>query len=491
MNRPNVLIIKSDQHNARCLGVNGHKQVKTPNLDELAGTGVNFTRAFTQNPICSPSRATYFCGQYPHNHGVYGLTGTETLPDGLPSVFSVFKENGYRTGLAGTSHVRDDWVQPHCDMYREFQITDNYYDAYLSGKGLKHLRDDVDYRGQGISHDGCASELSFEDTFEGYCLQCFSEFLDDQPSDQPFYFELAPEHPHQNYMPVKEFWEMYDDVELELPPSADEDLSDKPPHQQRQREAQKSNPNMWLFDPKTYEAGRLRKLQGYYGCISQVDHMVGLARKKLQEKGLTENTIVLYCTDHGEFALEHGFTEKAPGISYDAVTRIPFIWNWPGGNLTTGTVEEFVETVDLFPTLCSLLKISPPDTLDGKDFSKMLFGDTSVIHDFVITEFPLSRVIRTKEWKLVHRPRGMFKENDDPGELYHMTEDPWEMTNLYGDPQYAEIREELRRTLFDWTQLNTRYGNVWPHKTPGADGKTTVADLKAMVKNEWPDVVYL
>ena len=481
MKKPNIVIIKSDQHNARCLGANGHSQVRTPNLDKLAESGVNFSRAFVQNVVCSPSRMCYLTGQYMHNHGVWHNIGTvgDRFTGELPSMFSVFKENGYCTGIAGVIHVMPRWLKPHCDMFRYMDGENNVYEKYLEGKGLLHLRDDAEFMGRPPTHDACASKLSFEDCFEGYCYKSFCDFLEGLGDDRPFLFQIDALHPHENIIPVKEFWEMYDGIELELPPSADEDLSDKPPHQQFLMNTYRTDPDIWLFEPRTYEAGRLRKLQGYYGCISQVDYMVGLVMQKLQELGEVENTIVVYCSDHGDFALEHGFLEKAPGISYDAITRVPFIWNWPGGKFTCGGVEELVESVDLFPTLCKLTGVAEPNSIDGKDISDMLIGKVSPIRDFVVTEFPLSRVIRTKEWKLCHRPRGMFKEKEDPGELYHLTEDPWDMTNLYDEARYRDIREELRRTLFDWTQWTTRWGNPWLRHDEGtADGKWTLKTLR-------------
>jgi len=360
---------------------------------------------------------------------------------------------------------------------------DDPYSAYLAEKGLLHLRDDTNYRGR-KSHDGCASELSFEDSAEGYCYKSFCDFLKDRPGDKPFLFQLDPIHPHSMYIPVRKFWDMYGGIELELPPSADEDLSDKPLYQQDLLARHKSESDEWLFEPKTYEAGRLRKLQGYYGCVSQLDYMVGLVMQKLQEISEVENTIVVYCSDHGDFALEHGFLEKAPGVSYDAVTRVPFIWNWPGGKFTGGSIEELVESVDLFPTLCNMTGVASPDSIDGVDISDMLMGKVSPVRDFVACEFPLSRVIRTKEWKLCHRPRGIFKEKDDEGELYNLTEDPWEMTNLYGEARYSDIREELRRRLFDWTLWSTRYGNPWLRHDDGTgDGKWTPETLRQQADN--------
>ena len=490
--RPNILIIKSDQHNARCLGVNGHRQVKTPNLDALAGGGVNFTQAFVQNPICTPSRMSYLTGQYVHNHGIYGLSimpnPDDPIPPTLPTFIGVLKAEGYRTGIIGHIHVRKDWLAPHCDMYRDLhENTEPYdpyylhnpYSQYLAGKGLLEKRDDEAYKGKVQILDACPSELAFQDSYEGYCAQSFEEFLSQTPPDQPFVYQIDALHPHQDYIPAREFWDLYEGVDLELPPSANEDLSGKPPHQQstaawgRQYEG--------VFEPKGYEHVRRRKLRGYYGCISQVDHMVGLVRTMLRQRGLEQNTLIVYCADHGDFALEHGFLEKAPGISYDAILRTPFIWSWPLGRFVNRTVQELVESVDVFPTLCKLAGLAVPDTADGKDISDMLRGKARPIRDFVVAEFPLSRTIRTREWKLCHRPRGMFGDGKDHGELYHVAEDPWEMKNLYHDPRFWEIREDLRRTLFDWTQMTTRYPNVWPHAALSADNKVPLTKLKEML----------
>jgi choline-sulfatase/uncharacterized sulfatase len=267
-------------------------------------------------------------------------------------------------------------------------------------------------------------------------------------------------------------------VELELPPSADEDLAGKPPHQRatltwtRQYEG--------TFEPKGYEYVRQRKLRGYYGCISQVDHMVGKVRQMLRQRRLEDSTIVVYCTDHGDFALEHGFLEKAPGISYDAILRTPCIWYWPGGGFRSQRVDELVESVDQFPTLCRLAGLPIPDTVDGQDLSALLRGDVHPLREFVVAEFPLSRTIRTREWKLCHRPAAMFAEGD-AGELYHVAEDTWEMENLYHDPNYVGVREELRRKLLDWLLMTTRPGNTWIHTPPGADGKTTLAGLYGLI----------
>ena len=302
------------------------------------------------------------------------------------------------------------------------------------------------------------------------------------PAGQPFLYEIDTLHPHQDYIPVQEFWDLYQGVELTLPPSVDEEMSDKPSHH-RQTRAWSDN-YAAIFAPPGQDQLRQRKLRGYYGCISQVDHMVGLLRHLLAQRGLAENTLIVYCADHGDFAWEHGFIEKAPGISYDAILRTPFIWQWPAGGFTPGVVEELVESVDLFPTLCRLSGIDAPDTLDGQDLSALLHGDIHPLREFVVAEFPLSRTIRTAEWKLCHRPLGMCPGSEDAGELYHLSEDPWEMHNCYHDARYQAIRESLRRRLFDWLLLTTRYGNTWPHLPTGADGKATLTGLRKAVEEQ-------
>lgn len=142
-------------------------------------------------------------------------------------------------------------------------------------------------------------------------------------------------------------------------------------------------------------------------------------------------------------------------------------------------MDELVESIDLFPTLCALAGVSCPDTVDGLNIAAMLRGDTTPVRDAIFAEFPWSRTVRTKAWSLTHRPIGMYREGIDDSELYDVVNDPWEMTNLGTAPEYAAVREALRRTLLDWLLRTTRYGNTWPHLPHGADGKSNPAEIEA------------
>lgn len=468
------MFIMSDQHNARCLGHEGHPDVTTPALDRLAARGVRFTRAFTQNPICTPSRVSFHSGQYCHNHGFFGLSDPRNPgPPGvstLPSLMGHAKSNGYRTGVIGKTHTPRDWLEPHTDTLRDcigFLGTDAYAE-YLEAHGLLHLRDDRilpehyarhgNAKGQGF--DARCSALPYEHSVEQWCADEAVAFID-QAGDEPWLAWVSFPRPHQVWTPSEPFWSAYNEQTVTLPPNADDPLTGKPAHQHASQVAKGYNGD-WYFEPANYESGRRRVLRGYLALISQTDHAIDELLDHLDRRGLTENTIVVYTADHGDFAGEHGMIEKAPGISYDAITRIPYIWSWPG-TLPEGEVrDDMVESVDLFPTLSSLAGLPELTSWDGRDISNTLRGSASAGRDAVFTECPWAKAIRTADWKLVTYPMGFFPGDDDVGELYDLNDDPWEITNLYSRADHQQVITDLRRRLMDWLVTTQRIRNILP-----------------------------
>ncbi|MCD6351936.1 MAG: sulfatase-like hydrolase/transferase [Armatimonadetes bacterium] len=470
--QPNVLFIISDQHNAKVLGHAGHPTVRTPNLDRLAAEGVRFTRAISQSPICTPARVSYFSGQYVHNHGYYGLGGPN--PEGLPTMLGHFRRFGYRTAAVGKIHCPEYWVEDDCDFFRE--VCDcsiggcGEYTAHLAERGLLDKRDDLAYpefgpRGR-QSCDARPSEIPYEDSPEGWVVRQVMHFMGRCADEgKPFIVQASLPKPHQIYSPAKEFWEMYDEDDLVLPPNADYDMAaaGKAPH--LRAAAERWRKGEWaLFEPRTFEAARLRKLHGYLGCVSHMDHAVGELLDWLDDAGLAEDTIVIYCADHGDYACEHGNMEKAPGICSDAITRVPFLWRWPGHFAAGHVVEQIVEQVDLPTTLCALCDLEPMETSDGADLSELLAGGHEPVHHVGVTEFAWSKSLRRDNYRLVYYPPQMFPDQypDGFGELYDLEADPWEMKNLYLDPDYADLACELRGELLDWLVTTSRPGTVLP-----------------------------
>ena len=472
--QPNILFILADQHNAKVLGCKGHPDVKTPHLDCLAQEGVRFENAITQSPICTPSRVSWLSGQYGHNHGFYGLSGPK--PKGLPTLLGHFRKAGYKTAAIGKIHCPENWVEDDCDVFHE--VCEGHSVGGLSpafvefcreigyDDGVEH-RGDPDYSRPGDSRvDGRPGARPFDDTMEGWVAATAVEFMQDATANGgPFFCFAGLPRPHQTTSPAPEFWDLYDPDQLSLPPNAGYDLAaaQKAPHMI-------STVDYWrhgdwaMFEPKTFEAARLRKLQGYLGAVSQVDHAVGRLVQYLRESRLAENTIVIYSSDHGEYACEHDNMEKAPGICADAITRIPMIWRWPEKFKAGHAAEEIVETVDLANTLCSLAGLDAMETADGKDISHLLKGESGEVRGAGVTEFAWSKSVRKGNYRLVYYPREMFTEEYPGGfgELYDLAADPWEMRNLFFDRQYGDVVRDLQQDLLDWIVTTTRPATVLP-----------------------------
>ena len=470
--RPNILFILSDQHNAKVMGHQGHPDVQTPHLDRLAAEGVRFDTCISQNPICTPSRVSYLSGQYCHNHGYYGLSGPN--PQGLPSVLGHFRQAGYRTGAIGKIHCPEYWVEDDTDVF--FETTgcsvggrSREYAKYLAERELTHLEDhgalqEMGPRGR-QSVEGRPSKVSYRDGQEGWIAQQSVEFMQDSAADgRPFFLWATLPKPHQCYAPAQEFWDLYDEDRLTLPPNAEYDMQRKAPNLRRTAERWREG-NWTLFEPHTFAAGRLRKLHGYLGCVSHVDHAVGEMLDGLRALGLEEDTIVVYASDHGDYACEHGIMEKAPGICADAITRVPFIWRWPGRFSAGHVAREIVEAVDLANTLCGLSGLAPLETADGQDIGHLLRGEAGEVHRIGVTEFAWSKSVRQGKYRLVYYPPEMFAAEypDGFGELYDLERDPWEMENLYFEAEHVATVLSMERALTDWLVRTTRPTTVHPN----------------------------
>ncbi|MHC4253183.1 MAG: sulfatase family protein, partial [Planctomycetota bacterium] len=420
--RPNVLFVLSDQHNAKVLGHKGHPDVKTPNIDRLAAEGVRFDRAVTQNPICTPSRVSWLSGQYCHNHGYYSLSGPN--PGGLPTVLGHFRRyGGYRTAAIGKIHCPEYWVEDDCDCFHEVCLCSiggrsAEYQRYLDEREMKEDHGSLyEFGAAGRQRvDGRASFMKYEDSMESWSCRKAMEFMNEsRAAGSPFFAHVSLPKPHQCYTPSEPFWSMYDESELTLPPNAEYDMALKAPHLRRAAEGWRKR-EWQVFEPKTFEAGRMRKLHGYLGNVSHVDHSVGELSAFLDEAGLAGNTIVIYSSDHGDYACEHGQMEKAPGICSDAITRVPFIWRLPGRFKEGHCCNEIVEAVDMANTVARLSGLPEMQTADGKDITHLLEGDEGhegdegAVHKIGVTEFAWSKSVYKGHHRLVYYPRELFAE---------------------------------------------------------------------------------
>ncbi len=484
----NVLVVISDQHQAACVGSEGHPQVITPNMDRLAGQGVRFSANYAQSPICTPSRVSVFSGQYCHNHGYFGLSGPCPHLD-LPSFLSHFRKHGYRTAALGKVHMPDDpenWLATHCDLlsecydYHRPPWIGGRYLTYLQSQGLLDKEDSIALREfPGVQQqEGRPSNLPFQHSVEGWCVSEAIRFID-EGGERPFCLEVSLPKPHQCYTPDRRFWEMYPG-DLPLPATIYNSPASRPPH--FQAEAERLKHIEWLIEPKTFEAGCRRVWRGYLACITQVDYALGLLLDHLEKTGRAGNTIVLYTADHGAYSGAFGIPEKAPGICSELVCRVPSIWRVPGVAKAGHVSSQLVENVDIAPTLAGLCGLPPMDTTDGLDRAELLRGSDRPIREVAITENPWSKSLRWGPWRLVHYQREMFGR--DVGELYNIEEDPNETRNLYYDAAQQPVVNEARRLLLEWLIRTTRIVTAFPgpRKAPARyyrvveDGKESNTD---------------
>lgn len=469
----NVLFVISDQHQAACMGNEGHPQALTPHIDSLAAEGVRFTRAYTQNPICTPSRVSIFSGQYCHNHGYYGLSGP--LPaTPIPSFLLHFRRHGYKTAAIGKIHTPDtprNWLEEHCDLlaecYRYPGRLSELYGDYLKKLDLLDKEDSValpEFPGL-QQHEGRPSNLPYRHSVEGWCVTQAMRFMD-RATDRPFCMQVSLPRPHSCYTPDRKFWKMYPD-DLALPSTLRNSPAQRPPHFQAMVERLKNA--QWLLEPKTFEEGCRRVWRGYLACITQVDYALGELLEHLKKTGKAANTIVIYASDHGAYSGTYGVPEKAPGICSEAVCRVPFIWKVPGVAKPGHSSGELVESVDIAPTMTALCGLPPMETVDGHNLLPLLRGGTQPVREVAVTENPWSKALRWGPWRFVHYPREMF--GSDVGELYNLENDPQESRNLYHDSAHQSVVTGCRRLLLEWLIRNTRYATAHPPPaSPGAAG---------------------
>jgi choline-sulfatase/uncharacterized sulfatase len=459
----NVLVVLADQLNANWLGCAGHPQAKTPHLDAFASSGMQFSRAYCQNPICTPSRVSILSGQYCQNHGYYGLSGP--APQGLDNLFRHFRAHGYRTAAYGKLHLPEsprNWIADDVDEFGDsYETADGRFGAseFLQGlkeKGLRDLEDswhnEREYGQPSIAIDAMPSKLPLEETQEMWSARKAMEFIR-QNTSRPFCIQIAFQKPHHPLLPNPRFWEMYP-ADLDLPPDWNADPGHRPPQFRKRWQEWHEYRGEYGREGESFEDLARRCWRGTLACVSQIDYVFGQLMEFLKANGLEDNTIVVFGSDHGAYHGHLGILEKAPGICSEAVCRVPMIWRVPRQTPAGSRCGQLVENVDMAPTLTALCGLPGMDSADGLEISNLLRGEDSAVREVSVTENVWSKALRWKHWRFIHYQRAAFGGADE-GELYNLADDPHESRNLYADPGHAPVVEACRRLLLEWL-ISTR-----------------------------------
>ena len=455
--RPNVLWLMSDQHNANCAGYAGHPLVRTPNLDRIAGRGVDFTGAFANNPICSPSRICFMTGQYMHTHRMFGNNHSEYPTPNPETLACLFRRYGYQGGLFGKSHMVRRWDEDGFERIRYTDMTDGlhgdpmtvHYFKHLVAHGRADYYEDGSLRpGQEHTLDGSGpAELPYEHSIERFTSEETLNFLKERDARRPFFAHMTFQRPHAPIAPAKEHFDMYDPADVVLPDSAadyfEDRMASKPGFM---RDRIKDGCEYPLADPNP---DRLKRcLASYYALITVIDMEIGRVLDHLETEGELDNTVIVYTADHGDFAGEHGLFHKNFGL-YDSIQRIPFLLSWPGGP-RGARCDALVESIDMYPTLCELCDVPMPEGREGASMVPLALGRGGG-KDAVFCEWDwwsLRRKvssIRTRDHRLV------FYGGEEGGELYDHRDDPGEIRNLWNDEGHLTTRAALLARLLAFT----------------------------------------
>lgn len=414
----NIVLIMTDDQGAWSLGCYGNTEAITPDIDRLARGGTRFTRAFATSPVCSPSRATFTTGRIPSQHGIHDWISHENI--GPRARYCLYDEytisdilagQGYACGISGKWHLGNS-----------FRRNAGFTFWYVLPTGGSKYQDAEMYRHeQTVPTEGYLTDRITDGALE---------FLDAH-HDRPFYLEVQYNAPHTPY----------DGHPQEL-----RDLFAECPFD--------SLPKLPLHPWATAGINQLGKrdaMVAYFAACTGIDRGVGRIMKHLGQLNLIEKTLVVFTSDQGFNFGHHGLWGKGNGSNprnaYDTTLQIPLIFFQPGKIPEGCTNNLLISTYDLLPTLLDYLHLppSPGRNLPGRSFAPALH-DQSINDwpDAVYAEYSQLRMIRTADFKYIHRANG------GPLELYDLENDPDETTNLAEDPKYNQRRKKLRTRLFDW-----------------------------------------
>lgn len=452
MNRPNILLILADQHRCDCLGCYGNHDVRTPSLDALAAEGVRYDNHFTVYPVCTPSRYSMFSGQYTHQHNAW--SNESTLPPAIETWPKLLRKAGFQTAAVGKMHFTPTYQDVGfdtvilCEQNGQGRYEDDYH-AWLKECGLTDnldLTDQTAYREKASAKyfenfGAFSSDLDLEHHSTTWITkQALSQIekWDERGGNVLMAGYVKPHHP---FDPPKPYSEMYDPEKLTLLPG----YTGQVPEQDYEN-------SRGFFDHKTLSEEKLRRVMAlYYGAITQIDDGVGKMIRLLKSRGLYENSMIIYTSDHGEYLGFHHMLLKS-NFLYDPLAKIPLIIKYPFGTgpVNTHVDRRLCENIDLSATILSVCGMKQPDSMCGRNFLE------KESHRYVFSEGQygneetpcLGYMIRSEKYKLI------IQGSMENGMFFDLEKDPYELVNEWRNPLYAaEIhrhkQELIRRILFE------------------------------------------
>lgn len=462
MTRPNLIFVMSDDHAAHAISAYGSRVNSTPHLDRIADEGVRLDAVYCTNSICSPSRASILTGTYSHINGVSSIW-TE-LDYRVPTFVDVLKAEGYRTSLFGKWHLGEGE-----------QSTPRGFDAWTVFPGQGDYRDPemIDADGRRI-HEGYATDIVTDLSLDWL----------DTVGDDPFCMLVHHKAPHRPWEPDEKHKHLYADGGIPEPETL---FDDNATRSMAVRGVHMTiADDMGSDDLKTEVPAHLQGeenrearvrwkyqiyMRDYLQCIQSIDDNVGRLLDRLEEKGLAENTLVVYTSDQGFFLGDHGWFDKR--LMFDQSLQMPMLMRWPAEIAPQSRSEAIITNVDFAATFLDICGVDTAEALptsQGRSFRPLLRGeqvedwpDAAYYryweHDDPIHAAPAHYGIRTRDFKLIYYygaglgvPGASDHVFEPEWELYDLKSDPAELRNVAADPDYAAIKADLEVKLAEYQE---------------------------------------
>ena len=477
MKKPNIVFFCTDQQRSDSLACCGNPVVQTPNLDRLARKGTRLTNHTTPCPMCSPSRATMFTGQYPRTHGL-AVNGM-ALDERIPTLAQCLSESGYRTHGIGKHHLQPIlapeercmpesvafWNRPEADGWNgpyygfqtvEFQIgeADTCFAGGHYARWIKEHHPEVielvqpeaglDDTPEDLKETWkCAlpQELHYNSWIARQAVR-FIEKVED-----PFFLFVSTPDPHHPFTPPAPYCDLYDPADVVMPREVPGELQRMPAYISEPVDPVELG--LMIQTRGISEASMRRAIAHTYGMVHMIDERVGWVVDALEKKGLMNDTIFVFTSDHGEYLGDHGLLHKGPP-PYRNIREIPFIMHGPG--IPSGLeIDAMTSHLDLMPTLLDFADARVPEGMAGQSLRPLLEGRQDQLRSTLFHEFHpratadlYNHTVVHDNWRLT-----LYPDHPEWGELFDLAEDPNEHHNLFGGPAVATRTAALRRLLED------------------------------------------
>ncbi len=425
MKKTNLVYVFTDQQSFDMLGCYGNQQIHTPNIDRFAEEGVRFSNCFTTAPVCTPARGILLSGMHPLHNGAFA--NDTTMIPGKGTYFAQSLSNaGYRTGYIGKWHLlggERNRPVPTGELrygFDEVFLTNNCHVDYRPNKSFYWNED---------------GEKTFFDEWEVYGqTRQAMEFLDEQSTDHPFALFVSWHPPHDwgmteegyfKYQTLPELQQMYDGKEVQLRAAV----------------------------PDRSEL-RKQQLRDYMAQCSGTDIAFGKIMEKLKQKGLEENTLVIFTSDHGDLLGAYDWQDSCKEYPQEYATHVPLIMRQPGRLSAGVTSDLLVGTLDLMPTILGLLDIEIPASCQGSNLAESITTNDGYSNSSIPIMMMHSSI---RQWRGVVTPEYLFAYQEGHVDrhslcnvLYDRCNDPEQLHNQFNNPEYLIIRKQLMQLTSEW-----------------------------------------